>query len=205
MAQITSGVRAILSSPVIYDSMQKIMGAETVRRELVEEFIRPGVACKILDIGCGTAEILNFLPSDVEYWGFYISAEYIDAAKRRYGNRGNFHCGLIDVAKLSELPKFDRVLALGVLHHLNDDEAGVFFEIADRALNANGRVVSFDPCFSDDQNSIAKYLISKDRGQNVRNEIGYRKLAKRYFPKVKGVLRHRIWIPYTHWFMECEK
>ena len=41
MSQITSGIRAILSHPVIYDTVQNIMGARQIRRDLVDSFVRP--------------------------------------------------------------------------------------------------------------------------------------------------------------------
>jgi SAM-dependent methyltransferase len=205
MGQITSGIRSVLSSPVFYDTLQNIMGAAHVRRELVDEFVRPITNCRILDIGCGTAEILQFLPNDVEYWGYDISPGYIAAAKDRYGARGHFHCGLLNEAALTNLPKFNRVLALGVLHHLDDDEAKGFFALAREALDTGGSVVTIDPCLAAGQNPIAHYLILKDRGQNVRESGAYTSLASGVFPQVKGTLRHRAWIPYTHWIMECEK
>jgi SAM-dependent methyltransferase len=203
MSQITTGIHGILSHPVIYDSLQSIMGAHQIRRELVDNFVKPSPHCKILDIGCGTAEILPHLPSSVEYWGFDISQPYIEAAKTRFGSRGHFHCGLLDQAALNELPKFDVVLAIGVLHHLDDDAASNLFTLTREALGEHGRMITIDPCFAQGQNPIARYLIRHDRGQNVRNVDGYRALASQTFQNVCGTLSHRSWIPYTHWIMEC--
>lgn len=203
MSQITSGARAILSHPVIYDALQNIMGAHQIRRELVENFVKPSPNSRILDIGCGTAEILPYLPDNVGYWGFDISRPYIEAAKSRFGSLGHFHCGLLDKTALNELPKFDVVLAIGVLHHLDDDVAANLFALAREALGEHGRMITIDPCLDPGQNPIARYLIRHDRGQNVRNSEGYQQLACQTFPTVQGTLRHRRWIPYTHWIMEC--
>lgn len=203
MSQITSGIRAILSSPVVYDLFQAVMGAKKVRQELVRDFIRPEAGSKILDLGCGTAEILKYVPDTVEYWGFDISPEYIAAAKAEYGNRAHFFLGVPSEEDLVNLPKFDRVLALGVLHHLNDGEAKRLFALARQALNHAGRVVAIDPCLALDQNPMARFLILRDRGRNVRDAQGYALLAQDSFKEVKGTTRHRSWIPYTHWIMEC--
>lgn len=193
----------MLSHPFVYDTLQNIMGAERIRRDLVSNFVRPSPGCRILDIGCGTAEILRHLPTDVEYWGYDISQEYIDAAKRRFGALGHFHCSQVDQAELQKLPKFDVVLALGVLHHLDDNVAENLFKLARDALMEGARMITIDPCLAPGQNPIARHLILHDRGQNVRSEEGYRKLATRSFSRVDGTLRHRSWIPYTHWIMEC--
>lgn len=204
MAQITAGIRSVLSSPVIYDSLQLIMGASAVRAELVEKYIRPAADARILDIGCGTAEILNHLPAGVDYTGFDISPAYIEAATRRYADRGRFFCGLLTAEQLDSLPRFDIVVAIGVLHHLNDDEAMQVFALARTALRPGGRIVTIDPCLAEGQNPLARLLISQDRGQNVRTSDGYRRLGEPYFASVTGRLRHRAWIPYTHWIMECQ-
>lgn len=205
MSQLTSGIHAILSKPAIYNLFQNAMGAVKVRRDFVRDFVKPTKNIRILDIGCGTAEILHCLPADIEYWGFDISPQYIEAAKECFGSRGHFHCGLIDSEMLHAMPKFDVVLAIGVLHHLDDDEVHSLFALARAAMKDDGRMVTLDPCFSEDQNPIARFLISKDRGQNVRVAEGYRALATASFGKIKGLVRHRAWIPYTHWVMECSK
>jgi cyclopropane fatty-acyl-phospholipid synthase-like methyltransferase len=205
MSQITSGIRSVLSNPVIYDFIQNILGAKKVRKELIDKVIRPEPGVRILDLGCGTAEILKYLPRAVEYWGYDISPEYIERARAAYGERGNFHCGMLSTAELAELPKFDVVLAIGVLHHLDDREATDLFELAHNALHPDGRVITIDPCLADNQNLFARFLIKKDRGQNVRRANEYMSLTKTSFSQTKGVLRHRRWIPYTHWIMECRK
>lgn len=204
MSQITHGMRAVFSHPRVYDGFQRVMGATRLRQELVRDFIRPQPGMRLLDIGCGTAEILRLLPRDVIYCGFDISPIYIEAARASFGPRGSFHCGSFDQHHAISLPKFDLVIALGVLHHLNDDEAREVFVLARTALNPSGRVLTIDPCFEPHQNPIARYLISRDRGQNVRMADGYQALPGLSFRTIDGQVRHRTWIPYTHWLMECK-
>jgi len=203
MSQITKGIFSIFSNPEIYDGFQNLMGAVEIRKELVREYIRPVPGAKILDIGCGTAEILGFLPQDVCYWGFDISSRYIESARKRFGARGHFHCGLFDSEKAALLPKFDIVMAFGVLHHLDDDEAVNIFALASSVITDSGRVISMDPCFVVGQNPIARFLISKDRGQNVRDQSGYCNLPSNIFLKIDGKVRHRSRVPYTDWVMQC--
>lgn len=203
MAQVTSGIRAVLSHPVVYETFQRIMGAKRGREWIVRDFIRPFPGMRILDLGCGPAEILSSLPTDVAYTGYDMSADYIAAAKAKFGDRGTFHCRLLEQAEAATLEPFDLVMGIGVLHHLDDSTARQFMTLAKAALKPGGRVLTVDPCFAPGQNPIARFLISKDRGQNVRNEAGYRALAEGTYPDVAGAVTHRAWIPYTHWTMEC--
>lgn len=204
MPQLTSGLRSILSNPFVYDTLQNLMGARKGRSEFVRKYITPVPGVRILDIGCGTGRILDHLPN-VIYYGFDLSNDYINAAQRRYGSTGNFYCAAIEHNTLAKLEPFDIVIATGVLHHLGDEEAKSLFDLAYLSLKKGGRFITKDPCFSPEQNRIARFLVNQDRGQNVRTPDGYRHIATSVFPKPIGKIRHRTWVPYTHWIMECTK
>lgn len=204
MSQITSGLRAILNYPAVYDLFQNMMGADRFRRELVAEHIHPYEGMRLLDIGCGTARILDYLPA-LSYYGFDLSQKYINEAEARYGDRGVFRCAQVEEAVLQDEQPFDLVLAVGVLHHLDDESGLQLMRMARTVLKDGGRLLTIDPCFDHAQNPIARFLVSHDRGQNVRSGDNYRKLAFCVFDQIEGVVKHRTWIPYTHWIMECRK
>ena len=203
MAQITSGIRSILSHPFVYETFQNIMGAKSGRIRTVTRDVRPFPGMRILDLGCGTADILNAMPLDVTYIGYDMSEQYINAARAKFGHRATFNCRLLEQAEIAMLEPFDLVMGIGVLHHLDDATARQFMTLAKAALKPGGRVLTHDPCYAPGQNPIARFLISKDRGQHVRNEASYRVLAEGIFTKIDGQLTHQAWIPYTHWTMEC--
>lgn len=204
MAQITNGVRAVLSHPRVYSSFQSLMGAHKFRTNFVTQFVRPFSGMAILDIGCGPADILAYLPN-IEYWGFDISEQYIERAGNAFGTRGHFRCKQLQVDDLDELPKFDVALAIGFLHHIDDQVALNVLQLAHQALKPGGRLLSVDPCLEPSQSFIARFLVRHDRGQNVRDKGGYEALALSVFKAPNVVVRHQAWIPYTHCIMECQK
>jgi len=159
---------------------------------------------KVLDIGCGPADILAYLPG-VDYWGFDISPSYIARARSRFGSDGHFESRMVGESDLAVLPAFDVVLAIGVLHHLDDAVAGQVMQLAHRALVAGGRLLTIDPCLDPSQNPVARFLIRRDRGQNVRDRAGYAALAHSAFRDPRVEVRHTTWIPYTHCYLECRK
>jgi len=204
MGQVTTGFRAILSHPYIYSVFQYLMGAHQGRTRFISDFVRPVPGSAVLDVGCGTADILDYLPC-VNYWGFDINQAYIDQAKARFGMRGKFQCQELKAADLDNLIKFDIVLAIGLLHHLDDAMAGRTLALAHQALKPGGHLITIDPCIEPGQNPIASFLVRNDRGQNVRDKAGYEVLAKAVFETPRIEVRHKAWIPYTHCFMECRK
>jgi SAM-dependent methyltransferase len=99
---------------------------------------------------------------------------------------------------------FDIVLATGVLHHLDDEEARELFRTAREALRPGGRLVTLDGCYVDGQSRMARYLLSRDRGKFVRAPEAYVRLARSQFEDVQASVRDDLLrIPYTHVALVC--
>ena len=71
--------------------------------------------------------------------------------------------------------------------------------------NTTSGLLTEDPIFVKNQNFIAKFLISRDRGMNVRTEGNYINLIKINFKKIKSKITHQFFIPYTWHSMICKK
>ena len=203
MGQAVSGLRSILSFAPAYDLFQWLAGANRVRKEFTHRYVRAWPGARILDIGCGTAEILDYLPA-VDYHGFDASQEYINAAVRRYAGRATFTCDTVTSKTLMGLVKVDLVLAIGILHHLDDAEAAVLLSFAKSALVPGGRLVTIDGCYVENQSRLARFILSRDRGQNIRWRHEYEGLARTVFDEIDSSVRHDLNnIPFTHLIMEC--
>lgn len=194
MTQITSGIRSLLSIPLIYTLYQKIVFP---RHKLINDYIKPALGQKILDIGCGTGNILNYLP-DTSYFGIDTSPEYIETAKKCFQHRGEFKHISVHDFKVEGLSGFDTALSIGVLHHISDEDGIKVLSIAKSALKPGGRFIAVEPVYCDDQSRLAKWIISKDRGQNVKDKKGYMELSQKVFSTVNFYIRHDLLrIPYT--------
>jgi SAM-dependent methyltransferase len=202
MAETTSGLRSILSNPLVYEIVQRLFGGFSGRRWLVERFIRPAKGDRVLDIGCGPADLLRSMP-DVRYVGYDPSARYIESARERFADRGQFFVGRFGRNDLAEHEPFDIALLTGVLHHLDDGEADDLIALLRAATRPGGRLITLDPVFLDKQNPIARKLIEWDRGANVRTGDAYRALAAAHFAGVRETILHKAVPPYTLFIMEC--
>jgi ubiquinone/menaquinone biosynthesis C-methylase UbiE len=204
--QSNSGLLRWLKVPFLYDLFQDAIGGNALRRNVIQSHVRAKAGDKVIDIGCGPAQILPWLP-EIEYLGFDINPEYIASARRTHSNRGTFVVG--DTRSLWDDSRFtdaDVVIALGILHHLDDDDAAHCIRFAHRVLKQTGRFVCLDACWVSNQGFLSRYVVSKDRGRNVRTEQEYRRLAANVFKKVDTWVDTKpLRIPYATVVLECQK
>lgn len=206
MALITSGFRRILSISTVYNLFLYIIGADRPRRIFCSDYLKLNHAMRVLEIGCGHGNMIPFLPNNIQYEGYDLSEEYIRMANAKFANdKRKFYCKDVkDVNLPSET--YDIVLCYGILHHLDDAELSHLLKITSNALKEGGKFLSLDSTYAKNQSRIAKWLVSKDRGQNVRMEDEYIRLCSNYFRKVKHEVRNDLLnIPYSVIMMEWIK
>jgi cyclopropane fatty-acyl-phospholipid synthase-like methyltransferase len=195
-------IRSLLAIPAAYNLWWNVIGGPRWANVLVSEYVRPRVGARILEIGCGPGTIVRYLPQ-AEYVGFDLSSKYIEMARKRFP-QAQFVCERVSQFSLGKQQSFDVVLALGIVHHLNDKEGTQLFQIAHDALKSDGKLVTFDGVWTNDQSTAARWLIARDRGEYVRNEGEYVKIASTVFANVRASVRHDLLrIPYTHLILEC--
>lgn len=196
-------LKDVLAAARVYSAFGRLLGATRARKQYVEGYVKPRPGDRILDIGCGPADILEAL-DDVEYLGIDQSAEYIESARHRYGTRGRFVVETVGEGFVQRYSGFDIVLATGLVHHLRDEDAVALFQAAKAALKPGGVLVTFDGAFVEGQSMVARYLARSDRGLFVRRPDEYVRLASAVFPSVEMRVRHDLLrIPYTHVIMRC--
>ena len=206
-SHVDRGLKRVLSIPRAYQMLGRLLVRRRTVLRHVTDFIRPFPGCRILDIGCGPADILGCLPPTIgEYVGFDMNPRYIEAARRRWGSRGCFIQQEVRDATVAERDYYDRVLATAILHHLDDEESRRLFGLAREVLKPGGALITYDNVLLERQNWFARFLIQQDRGRCVRTMEGYRELALSCFQEVEGTVLHdTLRVPYTIWVMICRK
>lgn len=181
-------VNFILSFPRIFSFVNQTMrGTKNVQR-YVTEYINAKNGDKVLDIGCGTGNALQHLP-DVDYNGFDLDPAYIKVAQKRYPGRGKFYCKRVSSEAVEGEGTFDIIISIGVIHHLNDEEAKQLFEMSAHLLKPGGRLVTHDGCYRPGQSWLERFFLDIDRGRFIRTELEYRKLVGAGFSKIDVTIR----------------
>ena len=125
----------LLEKPPVYRLFNAVIGGKMIRRFFIQHYLKPQSGWRILDVGCGTGELLEVLPKNVNYIGFDANSKYITQAQKKFGNRGLFIQKRIEAWRPDDFKDFDAVLTFGVLHHLPDDLSLHMLQMAKLALS----------------------------------------------------------------------
>lgn len=189
------GIKSLLALPLGYRMLHGIFGTHRLRRHYVDEFVKPEPASRVVDIGCGTADILNCLP-EVNYFGVDYNAHYIEHNRRRFPG-AQFYVASVSMDLKNLLPSADLIFANALLHHLDDTEADALFASAKHLISRGGRLCTLDNHTFPSQNPISRFLIANDRGRHVRSREGYEKIAALHFRDIRCETSSRLLnIPY---------
>lgn len=179
--------RRILEIPFFYNLLQDIVGANSFRKKFIKQNVPHTRGLRILEVGCGTGKNLEYLPKGIEYIGYDISKKYIEQARRKYKGRGVFiNASVDDVFKLN-LGKFDLILAIAVLHHLDDIQVKSLAEWSKQLLCKSGSFIATDPCWIKNQSWVEKFVTTMDRGKYIRYPAKYKNLLKLSFSNVNAI------------------
>jgi ubiquinone/menaquinone biosynthesis C-methylase UbiE len=181
------------------------LGANKGLARYANEVIRAEAGMKVLDVGCGPADILAYLPA-VDYTGIDLNVKHIEFAQCRYADRGRFIIGNASDDLNQQEGAFDLVIVSGLLHHLTDSECLVLFASLRRLLKPGGRIVTIDNVWLPQQRFVARTLIGMDSGLNVRTPDGYLRLLDNSAFEVESRIYHDLSrVPYDHFCMTARK
>lgn len=193
----------ILGIPKIYNGLQRIVGAMRAREIVIREYLQPKSGDMILDIGCGTGYVINYL-QNCHYVGFDINEVYINHAKKKYGLRGKFQCKYVTRELLKGYGAFDCVMFNGLMHHLDDSDSADMLSLAKSVLKYRGIVVGIDGCYKDDLGLLGRWMLENDRGKYVRDQSGYESVLLKVFAETYAEMRQDLFfVPYNCLIWKC--
>jgi len=105
--------------PLLYDFMLKIVhrGNLEKRYKIISKEI--GKNKKVLDIGCGTCLILEYMDDSSQYIGFELNKRFRNYALKKYREKKkNLKVMSSDFFNFDKYPIVDIILVCDVLHHI---------------------------------------------------------------------------------------
>jgi SAM-dependent methyltransferase len=201
VAQRISGAYRLITIPSIYKGLMFALGADQAITRYVNEVLQPKAGVKMLDVGCGPANLLAYLPP-LDYTGIDLNEKHIAYARRRYGDRGRFMVGNAADDLRQQEKAFDLINVSALLHHLDDSEAIRLFASLKLLLKEDGKIVTFDNVWLPNQRAVVKLINELDSGTNIRTPTGYLKLLEgQGFDIQTRTFHDLLRIPYDHFIM----
>lgn len=104
-------------------TLETLEGADRYNRWIFER-IRPGLGRRVLEIGCGTGTITQFLADRELVVGVDVSPDYVRETAERFRTRANVVIKLDDITEsIDDLRqyRFDSAVSANVFEHIEDD------------------------------------------------------------------------------------
>jgi trans-aconitate methyltransferase len=168
----------ILANRYAYSSYQFCVGGTQFRKRTVlkqTESIRPR---GILDLGCGPGPTLDSIDSSIGFSGIDLSRDYLTLAKKKRHDANLILGDVTDSEFFHKVPPehLDLVLAMGLFHHLSDEQVTNLLDNLYDHLNTDSVIVSVDPTFLSSTSKSARWFAENDRGRFVRKPRDLEKL-----------------------------
>jgi cyclopropane fatty-acyl-phospholipid synthase-like methyltransferase len=128
----------------------------------------------VLDIGCGMGDSMQHLKSFRRYYGFDTDSRAIETFRKKYPAQNiilnNRVCTADDIRQLQP----SKCILIGLLHHINDDDARTLLRSLAEAAELKG-TVTLDTVYVPGR-WVNNALAAADRGRHVRMTEHYRQL-----------------------------
>lgn len=188
----------VLNNPFVYNLVQLGLGMDFY--SVAAKKIKTAKAKSILEIGCGTGELLKFM-SPKNYLGLDINGEYLRKAETAFGCK-NIKFQEADATNLPKINgKFDLVLLVNFIHHLNDKELEKVLKGVKKNVNYK-KFILIDG--KPNAGPFTKLLEDGDLGNNFRSLQEIEKFVSKHFLVKESFYLKRIYWPYIYPFLILE-
>ncbi|WRH63280.1 MAG: class I SAM-dependent methyltransferase [Fuscovulum sp.] len=200
MAERTKGLHWIVTVPALYTRIQSGLAGPQAKERIAHELFSGLENKRVVEIGCGPGLWSTNLQHAGSYVGVDRNERHIAAANSRFGTpHTTFLCGdLADAGVIAAIGACDAVVAIGILHHLDDAVAKSVLAQSAALLRPNGVFIGLEPVYHDHQNPVARLLKWLDSGKDIRREEGYRSLFPKHLALETQVKTNLMRVPYSH-------
>ncbi len=184
-------VRLVQYPPVLDRVRALIEAGHRMEHGWIRRILEP-LPGPILDLPCGTGVYCpHFAPSD--YTGIDIDQRFLHYAQKKYPERTFTDMNALSMSFPNDT--FARVLVIGFLHHLQEDEVETSLREIHRVLKAGGTFLLIEDCPTRSKwNVLGRLLQSFDDGGMLRPMEWYLPLLEDLFVvERKEPVRSGLW------------
>lgn len=197
-------VKRLLKYPEVYNLYQSLIGADSYLKKFAHTFLKDDSKqlIKVLDVGCGTSNIVKFFGNNIDYVGFDCSKKYIEYSRKKYPKFSFLNKSVLE--KIDTTQDFDVIISLGVMAALNDETLKDMCSILCTYANKNTKFLLADMNYSENASKLEKFLCKNERNSYIRGEQDYINILSQFFNIEKIHHWDKVYrIPYHKVIFEC--
>jgi 2-polyprenyl-3-methyl-5-hydroxy-6-metoxy-1,4-benzoquinol methylase len=198
-------MKQLLKYHFFYNLYQNLIGCRGFLKRYVNIYIMPKITrdgMNVLDLGCGTANIVEFLPENINYTGIDSSSNYIFYDSKKYPAHTFICKNLKEDVSLDK--KYDLIISEALISSLTDANTEVFFNTIKKHAAPDCKIVISDMNYSKTAHTFENFLFKSERGTNFRDREDYIKLLSKHFNIDNVSVISKIYrIPYSKLVFEC--
>ena len=194
----------------VEEKIDYLVGKDFKNRKILEPFNK--IICDFLiDL---SSDLNQFNNPDIKALAFWCRNANIMRLKNLYKTSDlRLGLGLIFHITPSNIPtNFAYSLIFGLITGNSNivkvpskkfEEIDIICKSIKKTLKKDGNLITLDPIYVNDQNYFARFLISHDRGKNIKTKKEYLKILKLFFKNSVSRTYNQSFIPYTWFSMNC--
>ncbi|MEP7288190.1 MAG: class I SAM-dependent methyltransferase [Chloroflexota bacterium] len=163
---LTNILHSIAAQPIIYNTLQKMLGAGQSQRRVALLLADLPAGSVVVDVGGGTGIYRPTVPAACQYYCVDLDALKVAGFQQRFPSdhvlRGD------GLALPFRGGSVDSVLCIAVCHHLSNEQLPRFLTECRRLLKPGGKLVLLDPVWNPRQ-LTGRLLWAYDRGDFPRS------------------------------------
>ena len=196
-------MKRILNQAIVYNFYQNLIGSRRYLRLYSENFIQAKDGQKILDIACGTGNIIEFLPKNIDYTGVDYSLKYIEFCKKKFPQFSFICANSFEDMGLDM--KYDIIICEALISNGSDYQVMKLFESIKRFSTKSTKILISEMNYTLETPFVEKKLYLSERGSYLRYRDEYINLISEYFNiKKYTIVEKPYYIPYQKIVFECE-
>ena len=125
----------------------EVLGSSKRYNQWIFDRIRPALGERLLEVGCGTGTMTQFMTDRELVVGVDVHPDYVESTQQRFKDKPNVVIRLLDITTTIEPIehyRFDSAVSINVLEHIPDDEGAL--KAVHHLLVPGGRLTLFVPC-----------------------------------------------------------
>lgn len=170
-------MKRILKIPQFYKFYINLIGGKKFFKNYVEKYVSPKENQTILELGCGSGNILYYLPKTIDYTGLDLNSKCIKYCKKKFPS---FEFLIKDVSDFNLNKTFDIIFSEGIMACLSDEQIEKMLKNICKHSKKDTKIILSDMNFCKENTKLQNFFLKQERGKYLRSTKDFIKIYSKF-------------------------